>query len=346
MRERYGMCRELRRQLQATLSQDVNLADLDVAVGGHQGSYGPVPWVRIFSKEKSPSATAGIYLAYLFAADGSRAYLSLQQGSSELRSGEMRPVSNPSQLRANGAVARTGIRELIESPLGTGLTVDMDLAGLRAPVTTYSRQRIGNYEHANILAIPYESKELQQDHLLLADLRRMLALLLALYGDTAPPTHPVQPEPTDASDPTGMDSSRVQGLLHDAAVRRAVELYAEDSAVTHFTGLGWDVQRVGPLKLGYDLQCEDPLGQSLHVEVKGTQSVGEEVSLTRNEVLHVGSEEACPSQHALYVVSEIKVTTTNGINCSGGKSLCLLPWTIETSHLTPTTYAYRVPGQT
>lgn len=345
MRARDAACLDLRHRLQKILAQDVDLAHLHVAVGGHQGSYGPVPWVRIFSQEQSPNATAGIYLAYLFAADGSRVYLSLQQGSSELRSGRMRPVSDPSQLRANGAVARAGIRELIESPLGTGLTVDIDLAGSRAPVTAYSRQRIGNYEHANILALPYASNDLQQGHLLLADLRRMLALLLALYGEALPPTHPIQPAPANAPDPTGINSGRVQGLLQDSAVRRAVEIYAEDHAVTHFTGLGWDVRRVGPLKLGYDLQCENALGQALHVEVKGTQSAGEEVSLTRNEVLHVGMEHACPSQHALYVVSDITVTTAKGITCSGGKSLCLMRWAIEKSLLTPTTYAYRVPDQ-
>ena len=70
-------------------------------------------------------------------------------------------------LRANGAAARSGIRDLIESPLGAELVVEMDLAGSRAPVTQYSRQRIGDYEHANILAIKYDSGDIPQENVLL-----------------------------------------------------------------------------------------------------------------------------------------------------------------------------------
>jgi Domain of unknown function (DUF3883) len=140
------------------------------------------------------------------------------------------------------------------------------------------------------------------------------------------------------------DPGRVQGLLRDAAVRRAVELHAEDSAVAYFTNEGWDVERVGHLKLGYDLDCRSSPGQSLHVEVKGTQSSGEEVLLTRNEVFHLSVEAACPDQHALYVLSEITVTGTGNVDCDSGKRNCLLPWAMDVSLLTPTGYAYRVPG--
>jgi hypothetical protein len=346
MHERDACCLELRRCLVGILSGSAQLAtlDLEAAVGGHQGSYGPVPWVRVFSREMSPNATAGIYLAYLFAADGSRAYLSLQQGSSELRSGRMRPVSDAGRLRANGAAARSSIRELIESPLGTGLVVALDLASSRAPVKQYARQRISNYEHANILAVRYDSREIPPEENMLADLGRMLTLLAALYGADIPPdgTAGLLEPPEGRPGSTGADDlSRVQGLLMDAAVRRAVEIYAEDSAHTYFTGRGWNVQRVGHLKLGYDLECRSPLGEVLHVEVKGTQSAGEEVSLTRNEVIHLGAETACPGQHALYVLSEIKVTT--GIVCRGGRHTCLCPWVMDGSRLTPTVYAYRVP---
>ena len=63
---------------------------LQVKAGGRQANFGPLPWVRIYSPRYAPTAQAGIYLVYLFAADGSRVYLSLNQGTSELRSGHMR----------------------------------------------------------------------------------------------------------------------------------------------------------------------------------------------------------------------------------------------------------------
>jgi MrcB-like, N-terminal domain/Domain of unknown function (DUF3883) len=347
MRERDALSAQLRSLLLGVLSSKPELAALDLraTIGGHQGSYGPVPWVRVFSQRRSPSATAGIYLAYLFAADGSRAYLSVQQGSSELRSGRMRPVNDAARLRASGANARGSIRELIESPLGAGLAIEMDLAAAQAPVKQYARQRITNYEHANILAIRYDSREIPPEDALLEDFARMLTLLLALYGDLKREDNAAaRPGADSETESIGAEHlNRVQELLRDAAVRRAVELHAEDSAVEHFTKQGWTVERVGHLKLGYDLECRDSLGQSLHVEVKGTQSSAEEVFLTRNEVFHLSADAACPSQHALYVLSEIMLSSTGEIDRKSGRRTRLLPWTIDTSLLTPTAYAYRVP---
>lgn len=113
----------------------------------------------------------------------------------------------------------------------------------------------------------------------------------------------------------------------------------------HFTEQGWTVERIGHLKLGYDLECRNLLGQSLHVEVKGTQSCGEEVFLTRNEVFHLSADAACPSQHALYVLSGIAVTSTGSIDRHSGKRTRLLPWIMDMSLLTPTVYAYQIPNR-
>ena len=347
MRERDALSAQLRSLLLGVMSSKPGLAALDLGatVGGHQGSYGPVPWVRVFSQRRSPNATAGIYLAYLFAADGSRVYLSVQQGSSELRSGRMRPVNDAARLRASGADARGSIRELIESPLGAGLAIEMDLAAAQAPVKQYARHRIANYEHANILAIRYDSRQIPPEDALLEDFGRMLTVLLALYGDLKREDKAAaRPEPDSKAESAGAEHlNRVQELLRDAAVRRAVELHAEDSAVEHFTQQGWTVERVGHLKLGYDLECRNSLRESLHVEVKGTQSSAEEVFLTRNEVFHLSADAACPSQHALYVLSEITLTSTGEIDRKSGRRTRLLPWTMDTSLLTPTAYAYRVP---
>jgi hypothetical protein len=75
---------------------------LQVRAGGQQGSVALVPWVRVYSPEQSPTAQEGIYLTYLFAADGSRAYLSLMHGSSEFRSGSMRAINDKRVLRRRG----------------------------------------------------------------------------------------------------------------------------------------------------------------------------------------------------------------------------------------------------
>jgi len=350
MRARDEACRRLQGELRDVLAATPSAAALprlEVAVGGRQGSYSPLAWVRIYSPEHSPSATAGVYLAYLFAADGFRVYLSLQQGSSEIRSGRMRPVSDPSELLARGAAARTAIRDLTDSPLGTGMTAEIDLGWRRlSSVGAYSKQRIRNYEYANILAIEYHSGDIPASGTLIADLYREITLLSALYGDVAllEEASPLLADTLTLDMDDDHGAAEVQGLLREAAIRRAVELYAEDSAEARFQGLGWSVRRVGPQHLGYDLDCVNAEGATLHVEVKGTQSQGEEVFLTRNEASHNDPLSGCEAQHALYVLSGIEVTRADAIKCTGGISRCVQPWNIDERALTPTVYTYRVPG--
>ena len=85
------------------LSHGLGLAALRLRArrGGHQASYSPTAWVRVYAPDYSPRAMEGFYVAYLFATDGSAVYLSLMQGTSEYRSGAMRPVPRPSPRRAS-----------------------------------------------------------------------------------------------------------------------------------------------------------------------------------------------------------------------------------------------------
>lgn len=111
----------------------------------------------------------------------------------------------------------------------------------------------------------------------------------------------------------------------------------------YFEDRGWHVERVGPLKFGYDLRCTNELAKELHVEVKGTQSRGEEIVLTRNEVKHNQEQADCGADHALYVVSMIHVSPGADPTCSGGIDSCIRPWIINPKSLTATEYTYRVP---
>ena len=48
--------------------------DLGAQARGQQGSVALMPWVRVYSPRYAPTAQEGVYLTYLSAADGSRAY--------------------------------------------------------------------------------------------------------------------------------------------------------------------------------------------------------------------------------------------------------------------------------
>jgi hypothetical protein len=318
--------------LESWLAEDVlgtpfETLRLNVQFGGRQADYGPVPWIRIYSPIHSPRTTEGVYLVFLFGAEGRRVYLSLNQGTSEWRGNKMRPISNPSVICAEAMASRL---ELDANPLFHSISktgaVDLEIAEVK--VGSEARKRVRNYELANIVAIPYESSFVPDDASLRNDIAKMLPLLAQLYGVDAPPTWgPRKLPPQD----------KRQGRIGKAA-RDAIERYAVALATEYYESRKWAVEDVGKYR-SYDLHCTRD-GEELHVECKGTTGLGEEVVLTRGEVNHCRNFSHC----ALVVVSEIEVDEADP-SCprtSGGVVRVLEPWNIEEERLTPMQFFYRV----
>jgi hypothetical protein len=332
------------------LAQEFGLQELELRAdgGGRQANYSPTAWVRVYSRRFSPTAMSGYYIAYLFAADGSRVYLSLMQGTSEFRSGGMRPINDRDKLRARAAEARHILRNSGTDAVMVSGLVAIDLAWQSAlDVGRESRLRIRNYEDANITAYGYPTGSVPTDDSLLQDLSDFLPLLVELYQQRlgrplAEPQQAADPSRRPLRDIAQETRGRNQGRIIDPQVRITIEKYAEDAAVAILEMDGWRVKRVGPLHLGYDLECTKELA-SLHVEVKGTQTHGEEVVLTPNEVRHHQGLGQCSSQHALFVLADITVVQGEQIGCQDGRPLMILPWRLEEAALTATEYSYRVP---
>ena len=68
------------------LRQALGVYGEDAQVEGkdNQGQMSRIPWVRWFSDSRSPSATSGWYVVYLFHPDGSGVSLCLSHGSTEI----------------------------------------------------------------------------------------------------------------------------------------------------------------------------------------------------------------------------------------------------------------------
>lgn len=130
------------------------------------GGAARVPWLRVFSDQRSPSARRGWYLAYLFAADGSAVYLSLLQGVSDYRRGPQ-----GSQLRLDEAAKAA--REHLGEADGRRFTPDIQLHD--------PRHLGGQYERATVYAIAYQSGSVPDDEVLADDLVYMVGLLDRLY---------------------------------------------------------------------------------------------------------------------------------------------------------------------
>ena len=128
-----------------------------------------------------------------------------------------------------------------------------------------------------------------------------------------------------------------QGFLVSQAVRKAVEESAVEWAIRYYRGQGWAVQDVGSSE-PYDLRCTRG-AEELHVEVKGTTSLGETVILTRNEVLH--ALEWHPNVD-LFVVRDIHIDgrESDHPGASGGVAHVCCNWCPADDGLTPVGYVY------
>ena len=336
--------RDLERRLASALDEitgPVGLVGLDLRVhaGGQEGRVSPFPWVRVYSDIHAHSAQNGIYLVYLFAADGSRVYLSLHQGTSVPKpGGGMRTTSDMWGLCFRAAQARSALGDHIEAEGAAKTMMSIDLAW-RVLQSPDSRRKGRAYEAANILAREYLSGQIPADEQLLCDLVNMLPLLAELYGVTSMAKQAPGLSGLAGQAVAAMTSKR----LLDPETRKKIEVWAEDRAIGYFTELGWDdVERVGSEKRGYDLEFRNKAGQILHVEVKGTQTRGEKVVLTGGEVKHNRQAE-CGADHALFVVSDIRVSREGDIECSNGEATCIQTWSIDEDDLIPTEYDYTVP---
>ncbi|QVJ01223.1 DUF3578 domain-containing protein [Nocardiopsis eucommiae] len=157
-----------------------------------------VPWTRVYLPERSPHATEGWYLVYLFSAKGDRVYLSLSQGTSRWTGAEFSPRGHD-ELAKRVAWARPLLKELCLQR--DDLVEDIDLQSVKSKVAP-------GYAAGNVIAIEYDRHDMPPERALIEDLLYMAALLRAIHHgeDTAshipgdapprcwtPPTRPPRP---------------------------------------------------------------------------------------------------------------------------------------------------------
>lgn len=128
-----------------------------------------------------------------------------------------------------------------------------------------------------------------------------------------------------------------QGFLVSQAVRKAVESYAVARAIRHFRSQGWTVKDVGSTE-SYDLDCTRGL-ERLHVEVKGTTTIGERIILTPNEVAHA---RAWHPNVGLFVVSKVELAESDPDHPvpRGGTARVWPEWMPYDERLEPVGYFY------
>jgi len=134
----------------------------------------------------------------------------------------------------------------------------------------------------------------------------------------------------DASANTG------QGRSTDAELNRQIELYAMAIARQEMERLGWTEIEDTSASNPYDFTARAD-GSLVFVEVKGTQSSGARVFLTRNEVRHVREH---PEESVLIVVHSIEMDDRQ-VRPGSGVSELVVPWRINDSDLEPLQFEYQ-----
>lgn len=131
-----------------------------------KGQYAEVPWVAIFNKNITKSATKGIYVVYLISADMKTVYLSLNQGFTYFRE-KFGGKKGKKEIIKMADFLRQSI------PRTSSATYKIDLKA--------EKSLAKGYEAAHITGIKYDINNLPSDEILIADLLDILDIYNNIY---------------------------------------------------------------------------------------------------------------------------------------------------------------------
>jgi hypothetical protein len=324
---------------------EIAIDDLWVQGKDGDGNKAEIPWVRLASKELSPSATKGWYVVFLFSATGSNCYLSLGHASTTYEGDSI-------ERRYQKALAP----EVAEGLMSWGRE-KLHIADITNPRLKFSRnlEAKGNlaeaYDRTSLCGFEYRKEKIPTDEQIYSDVEFLLELLSKIYilqetDATIPGSE--SPEHQDAvaaiSQAAGRDLTgpRRQGRSRlPQAHKKVIEERAVEVAIKHLEKKGFtNIKNVGKSH-SYDIAAKLN-GIDFYIEVKGTISLGEKVVLTKNEVLLHRQEHP---RNALIVVSQIDLDRSEPPTATGGRVLFISPWKIDDSDLEALGYDYKVSGK-
>jgi hypothetical protein len=321
---------------------EIAIEDLWVQGKDGDGNKAEIPWVRLGSKELSPSAMKGWYVVFLFAATGSNCYLSLGH-SSMIYEGDTieKRYQKPLPPKLAQEMMDWGREKLqlekIENPR---LKFKMDLEAKGILAEAYNRTSLCGFEYPKV-DIPNDSQIISDVEFLLEMLSKIYLLQdtdLTIPGTSSPEHQDVvaaiaQAAGKDLTGPRRQGRSRLPQAHKKVIEEHAVELAIKQLERRGFT----NIKDVGK-NHSYDIAAKFN-GDEFYIEVKGTISAGEKVVLTKNEVLLHRQEYP---NNALIVVSHIELDRSEPPSAKGGKIRFISPWEINEADLVALGYDYLV----
>ena len=301
--------------------------DLSIEGSDGIGRKTQAPWVRIFSKELSPSATTGFYLVIHFSTNGKYFFITLGCGASKWDS-DKGDLVKYSDLE---------ISEKVNWARGVLHKEGLDYSDFSDQIDIGSNHSLPkSFEKATIICKTYDVSTAKESDVSSA-IANALSLLSRIYDYCSELNDLSLSDIANADldttiNPTKKNLNRRPGYGLIAPERKAVELRAMEVAREYLHSLGYktkDTSANNP----FDFIAEKD-NEKIKVEVKGTtSSIVDSIMMTSNEVeLH--KKEA--GSTALAIVSGIKFIE-RGLNavCIGGTIEYVYPWDIGAWSLEP-----------
>lgn len=154
-------------------SAEIPLKQYKIKGSVGNGNIAEIPWISIFDRDITKSATEGYYIVLLFTADSQGAFLSLNQGCTQyfeyMKNSRRHKKEAYDMLRANAMTAQKNLRSLYDfdfEPISLGTVEELGLG----------------YESGNICSKFYSLNYLPSDSEFVNDVRNMLGVYRELKG--------------------------------------------------------------------------------------------------------------------------------------------------------------------
>ncbi|MBM5571895.1 MULTISPECIES: MrcB family domain-containing protein [Deefgea] len=187
----------IRKDLQATVALIANKTNstLQIKASAGAGNWADVPWVSILNPIITKSTQDGIYPVYLFCADGSGVFLSLNQGTTAPTQRLGRKAAE--QYAAN--VIQTTLQKLKILP-----------TWLQGEINLKTRTGLGlSYQSPNIAARFYPKDQLPSNEQLIEDLNEILSAYELIANEWSSGGYQSQ----DLLDPIEIDTAKVNAAI-------------------------------------------------------------------------------------------------------------------------------------
>lgn len=314
------------------------IPDLFIEGSDGKGNKNYVPWVRLASEALSPSARIGWYLTFLFSSEGDAVWLVIAHAST---SEGGKAISKDVRKK----LKEWGLKKLpnpnsINSEISTDINLGLKSSGLGDV-----------FESTSLFGYKLEKNRVPSDEVIYSKIDILIPHLKSLYdAELDDPSMP-SAEPREikiAEEVIDEIAGKVprrkkysgQGIRGTFKENKAVERRAVEMVIEHFKNSGeWETIKDTGDTESFDLLLTNG-NAKMYVEIKGTQSVGSKVFLSKNEVI---LQRKIYPRNALAIVSEIELVKGDEPIAKGGVLRIISPWQIEDENLIAMAYEYQVP---